>query len=87
MILQLSIQKSRHLNDSLALCISDVFHSADHLIAGLLVLDFLRPQFFFHAKVFFLRFLHLGEGGIVRQSSTIELLAGILDLQSDTGVN
>jgi hypothetical protein len=58
-VIELRFEECSQLCDAFYLCILDIVHPPVNVFVGLFVLDLLSTQFFFNAKVLFLRFLHL----------------------------
>ncbi len=77
-VLQLSINESSQICNTVCFCLLDILHAPEDVLAGFFIFGFLGPKFLLDSKILPLGFLHLGERSIVGKSAVFELLPGSL---------
>ena len=74
-VCQFGLQEISEILDQFDFRLFDVLHATENVFARLFVFGLLSPEFLLDTEIFPLRFLHLGEGRIVRETALVKLTA------------
>lgn len=80
MVVNLSLDKGGQVVQDVDFGIANVLHPAIDVVVGLFILCLLCSQFLLQTEVLLLRLLNFGEGSVIGQPATFELLPGCLDV-------